>query len=339
MSAMDEKHAEHMVKVMRQDGRFAEDYFTQCYSSGVQRFGAPVISVIGEADQTTQFWEERCDEWALYSDRVASVCIQEAGHYFLNFRANELAEIITSTHVLLKRGEESSLTRAERGPESTWWLHDSRVARERAEPGSQPRLDSALPGGRETGEVLPGLGKFAIITTGQMLSFTGSTLTGFALPLWVLTQTKNLALFGVVGVLGTIPNLIVSPIAGAVVDRFNRRRLIMLFDSICMAMLSVLLVLAATGTMRTWNMMLVFGLVACAVTFQRVAFQSAIPQIVPKRYLGHANGMLQFAIGVANFIAPLFGVGLLAVFELPGILLFDVLSYIFAMTMRSKSVV
>lgn len=330
MSAMDEKHAEHMVKVMRQDGRFAEDYFTQCYSSGVQRFGAPVISVIGEADQTTQFWEERCDEWALYSDRVASVCIQEAGHYFLNFRANELAEIITSTHVLLKRGEESSLTRAERGPESTWWLHDSRVARERAEPGSQPRLDSALPGGRETGEVLPGLGKFAIITTGQMLSFTGSTLTGFALPLWVLTQTKNLALFGVVGVLGTIPNLIVSPIAGAVVDRFNRRRLIMLFDSICMAMLSVLLVLAATGTMRTWNMMLVFGLVACAVTFQRVAFQSAIPQIVPKRYLGHANGMLQFAIGVANFIAPLFGVGLLAVFELPGILLFDVLSYIFA---------
>ena len=108
----------------------------------------------------------------------------------------------------------------------------------------------------------------------------------------MLTQTKNLALFGVVGVLGTIPNLIVSPIAGAVVDRFNRRRLIMLFDSICMAMLSVLLVLAATGTMRTWNMMLVFGLVACAVTFQRVAFQSAIPQIVPKRYLGHANGML-----------------------------------------------
>ena len=187
-----------------------------------------------------------------------------------------------------------------------------------------------LQSGRESAETLPGLGKFAIIASGQMISFTGSTLTEFALPLWVLTQTNDLVLFGIVGVLGVLPNLIVSPIAGAVVDRFNRRTLIMLFDAACMVLLALLLLLTMTNAMELWNMMLAFGLVACAVTCQRVAFQSALPQIVPKRYLGHANGMLQSAIGAANFIAPLFGVGLLAVFGLPGILAFDVVSYVFA---------
>ena len=330
INAMDAEHAAHMVKAMRQDARFAEDYFTDVFSGDVQRFRAPVISVIGEADQATRFWEERSDEWSVYSDRTASVCIQDAGHYFLNYRPNELAEILTTVHRRVMDHTESGLTRPVRGAAATWWLHDSRIARETARPGLQPRLRSVLQSGRESAETLPGLGKFAVIASGQMISFTGSTLTEFALPLWVLTQTNDLVLFGIVGVLGVLPNLIVSPIAGAVVDRFNRRTLIMLFDAACMALLGMLLVLTVTDAMELWNMMVVFGLVACAVTCQRVAFQSALPQIVPKRYLGHANGMLQSAIGAANFIAPLFGVGLLAVFGLPGILAFDVVSYVFA---------
>ena len=332
MGAMDEEHAAHMIKAMRQDGRFAEDYFTGIFGHGATRFTAPVISVVGEADQSTRFWEERSDEWSVYSDRVASVCIQDAGHYFLNYRPDELAEIITTVHLRIAERSERTLTRPGRGAEATWWLHDSRIATEKAKPGRQPRLRSVLSAGGESADTLPGLGKFAIITAGQMISFIGSTLTGFALPLWVLSQTNDLVLFGIFGVLAVLPNLIVAPVAGAIVDRFNRRRLIMIFDGICMTLLTVLLLLAVTNTMQLWNMMLMFSLVACAVAFQRVAFQSALPQIVPKRYLGHANGMLQSATGVATFTAPLFGVGMLAIFGVPGILAFDVVSYVFAIT-------
>ncbi len=332
MGAMDEEHAAHMIKAMRQDGRFAEDYFTSIFGHGATRFTAPVISVVGEADQSTRFWEERSDEWSVYSDRVASVCIQDAGHYFLNYRPDELAEIIATVHLRIAERSERTLTRPGRGAEATWWLHDSRIATEKAKPGRQPRLRSVLSAGGESADTLPGLGKFAIITAGQMISFMGSTLTGFALPLWVLSQTNDLVLFGIFGVLAVLPNLIVAPVAGAIVDRFNRRRLIMIFDGICMALLTVLLLLAVTNTMQLWNMMLMFSLVACAVAFQRVAFQSALPQIVPKRYLGHANGMLQSATGVATFTAPLFGVGMLAIFGVPGILAFDVVSYVFAIT-------
>lgn len=330
LARMDAGHAAHMVKAMRQDGRYAEDYFTEMYERGPVRFDAPVISVIGESDQATRFWEERSNEWMVYTDRVASVLIQDAGHYFLNYRADELAEIITTTHLRMREGAESQMTRQQRGVDATWWLHDSRESAETVRPGRQPRTHSLLSGRIDSDRALPGLGKFGLIAFGQMLSFTGSTLTGFALPLWVYTQTGDLLLFGLTGVLSALPNIIVSPFAGAIVDRFDRRKLMIGADCACMAMLSVLLLLVFSGQMQLWNMMLVFGLVACAVTFQRVAFQSAVPQIVPKRYLGHANGMMQSAIGAANFIAPLFGVALLAFFGLQGILLFDIVSYVFA---------
>ena len=330
VSSMDAEHAAHMVKAMREDGRKAEDYFTDLFATGPTRIDAPIISVIGESDQATEFWEERCDEWSVFSDRVTSVCIRDAGHYFLNFRPDELAAIITTVHKEVIEGTEARLKRDERSEDANWWLHDSREAIETLRPGRQPRVRSVISGEQNAEAALPGLGKFSVIAIGQMLSFTGSTLTGFALPLWVLTQTNSLVLFGIVGVLGVLPNVIISPIAGAVVDRFPRRMLMILADAACMVLLAVLLVLSLTGAMELWNMFIVFGLVACAVTFQRVAFQSSIPQIVPKRYLGHANGMVQSAIGVANFVAPLFGVGLLAVFGLPGILIFDVASYVFA---------
>lgn len=330
MSSMDPDHAAHMVRAMRQDGRFAEDFFTELYARGPVRLDAPVISVIGEADSMTEFWEERFDEWSVFSDRTAAVLMQDAGHYFLNFRADELAEILTTTHVRMAESRESTLTREARGENAAWWLHDSREAVGSAAPGRQPRTRSLLSGESNDAVALPGMGKFSVIAAGQMISFTGSTLTGFALPLWVLTETQSLVMFGLVAVLGILPNILISPLAGAIVDRYDRRRLIIISDAACLLLQAFLLVLVITNMMELWNMLIVFGLVACAVTFQRVAFQAAIPQIVPKRYLGHANGMFQSVTGVANFIAPLFGVGLLALFGLPGVLIFDVASYLFA---------
>ncbi len=61
-----------------------------------------------------------------------------------------------------------------------------------------------------------------------------------------------------------------------------------------------------------------------ALTFQRVAYASAIPQIVPKRFLGHANGVVGMATGVAQLVVPLVAAGLLAVVGLGGILVIDV---------------
>jgi Transmembrane secretion effector len=71
--------------------------------------------------------------------------------------------------------------------------------------------------------------------------------------------------------------------------------------------------------------------VASALTFQRLAFVAAVPQLVPKRFLGNANGLAQMSNGFANLLVPLVAAGLLATIGLGRILLLDVVSYVFAL--------
>jgi hypothetical protein len=93
---------------------------------------------------------------------------------------------------------------------------------------------------------------------------------------------------------------------------------------------AVLLLLVWTQAFQRWNLYVLAGGLSLALAFQRTAYMSAIPQIVSKRYLGHANGIVQAGTGFAQLIAPLFGVGLLALVGLSGILAADVVSYLAA---------
>jgi hypothetical protein len=63
------------------------------------------------------------------------------------------------------------------------------------------------------------------------------------------------------------------------------------------------------------------------LTFQRLAYASAVPQLVPKRYLGHANGVVEMFNGIAQFAVPLVAVGLMAAVGLGGILAIDLVSF------------
>src|SRR5690606_12979269 len=72
------------------------------------------------------------------------------------------------------------------------------------------------------------------------------------------------------------------------------------------------------------------SLLSVSLTFQRLAYASAIPQLVPKQYLGHANGVVQMVSGVATTLMPLLAVALLATIGLGGILIIDVLGYVTA---------
>jgi hypothetical protein len=98
-------------------------------------------------------------------------------------------------------------------------------------------------------------------------------------------------------------------------------------DAIAGICVTVLLALSWTNSLQLWHIYVLVTCLSVATAFQRMAYLSAIPQIVPKRYLGNANGMVQAANGLAQFIAPIMGVGLLAAVSLRGILSFDVASY------------
>jgi MFS family permease len=172
--------------------------------------------------------------------------------------------------------------------------------------------------------------RFFAVAAGQLISWTGSALTDFAIPVWIYITTGSLADFTLFAVLGLVPGMLVSPLAGAIVDRYDRRTIMILGDLAAGGVQLILGILAWTGNLQIWHIYPLIVALSLALTFQRFAYMSAVPQLVPKRYLGHANGVVATVSGSAMLLVPLLAVGLLSVIGLGGILALDVLSYLVA---------
>ncbi|MGI5160663.1 non-ribosomal peptide synthetase/MFS transporter [Microbispora sp. CA-102843] len=319
LDELDPGVADRIIRTMRRDSKAAEKFFTELFDSpDRRRLKAPIISVVGERDPATDFYEERYREWAFLSDTNALVVLDEGGHYFLRYRAAELAEILR-THRSLGRP-------APHEPDDTWWVHGV----------STPETSSADPasGTSDAGPaaepaVRPGMTRFLTVAAGQQISMIGSALTGWALPLTILVDSGSIAQFSILAVLN-LAGLLISPLAGAIVDRGDRRRVMLLADFACGGIQVVLACLILFGELRLWQVYLLIVALSIAANFQRLAYTSAVPQLVPKRYLGHAMGVTQMANGVAQLVVPLIAAGLLAWIKLGGIVIIDVASYVFA---------
>jgi MFS family permease len=337
---IDPGQARRFARNMRRDSREAEQYYTGLLHTALDwpgppaaaatRLHAPVISVVGTEDAATDYYQERYREWHFLTGTTAVVVLAEAGHYFLKYRAGELAEIVTTTHQALPGRDEpgpgpddpagaTPLTRQARGPGqkrpgATWWLH-----------GSSRSGTPAAPLG-----VQPSLRRFFPVAASQLVSATGSAMTDFAVPLWIYTTTGSVAKFALLAVVGLVPGLLAAPLAGAITDRMSRRRVMLGGDSAAFSVQLVFGVLLWTGNLSVPAIYPLIGCLSVALTFQRLAYFSAVPQLVPKHYLGHATGMVQLGGGTAQLLVPIFAVGLLAGIGLGGIIALDLSSYAIA---------
>ncbi|WP_433056619.1 amino acid adenylation domain-containing protein [Dactylosporangium sp. CS-033363] len=300
MAEFDKDEADLIIRNMREHTRLAEEYFTALFAAQVTPLQAPIVSVVGSQDTQTEFYRERYREWHFLTGATALVVLDEAGHFFLKYRAEELARIVTEVH----QTDEQT-----RDPEGGWEVAGRSSTVERTD-GPEPSL-----------------GRFMAVAAGQLVSIVGSALTEFAIPLWIYLQTGSLVRFAVFAVLGLVPGMLVAPLAGAVVDRFDRRKVMLAGDVAAGASQAALLALALTDTLKIPLLYCLLVVLSIALTFQRLAFSSAVPQLVPKRYLGHANGMVQLSFGAGQFLVPLVAAGLMAAVGLRGVLVLDVVSY------------
>ena len=109
---------------------------------------------------------------------------------------------------------------------------------------------------------------FFLIWFGQLISLTGSGLTGFALGVWVYQQTGSVTQFALISLLTSLPGIIFSPIAGALVDRWDRRMAMILSDtgaSVCT--LSIALLLWA-GRLEVWHIYIAMAISSTFSAFQ-----------------------------------------------------------------------
>ncbi|MFJ9690628.1 amino acid adenylation domain-containing protein [Kitasatospora sp. NPDC101183] len=311
---VDQEQLRLIVRNRRTGTKDVERYFTRMFGTEGGRIKAPVIAVCGERDPATEFYAERFREWHRITDTAAVVVLDEAGHFYLKYRAAELAAVVTGVHRSLAEGEED---RHRRTDGATWWLAGvSRDPKQRPDAAEAP--------------VRPTMRRFLTVASGQQVSMIGSALTEFALPVWIYLRTGSLAQFGLLAACGLVPGILAAPLAGALVDRGDRRRIMLAGDVAAGGVQALLLLLYATGSLEVWHAYALVAVLSAALTFQRLAWNAAVPQLVPKRYLGRANGVVQMLFGLAQFLVPLFAVGLLAAIGLGGILTLDVASYVLA---------
>lgn len=167
-----------------------------------------------------------------------------------------------------------------------------------------------------------------LVWAGQIVSLFGSGLTSFTLGVWLYQQTGSASNFAMVALCTALPQLVVSPLTGVWVDRYNRRRLMALADSGAAICTLIIAALFFSGAIQVWHIFLVTLLSSACSALQAPAYSALVATAVPKEQLARANGMIQLGQGFADILAPgLAGVLLLAV-GVPGVLLIDLSTYL-----------
>jgi DHA3 family macrolide efflux protein-like MFS transporter len=171
--------------------------------------------------------------------------------------------------------------------------------------------------------------KFQMIWAGQLCSAIGSSLTGFVLGVWVFQTTGSATQFAIIFMASTLPGIIVAPFAGAVVDRYDRRALMVVSNAAGGVVIAVLALLLWTDLIQVWHIYLTAAAAAAFGALHMTAFYAVTPQLVPKQKLGKANGLLQVT-QAARIAAPLVAGILLATIGLRGVILVDLAATGFA---------
>ncbi len=175
-----------------------------------------------------------------------------------------------------------------------------------------------------------GMRAFVIVWLGQMVSLLGTSMTGFGVTIWAYKLTGSATALALVSFFFVTPMLVISPLAGALVDRSNRKTMMMLSDLASGLATIAILLLYASGRLQVWHLYITGAVEGAFQAFQWPAFSAAISTMLPKEQYGRADGMMSLANSSSGIFAPLLAGALLGVIGLGGILAIDILTFVIA---------
>ena len=165
---------------------------------------------------------------------------------------------------------------------------------------------------------------FFLIWTGQSISLLGSQLVQFALIWWLTEKTGSATMLAFASFFSYLPEVILAPFAGALVDRWNRRRVMIVADgSIALATIAVAL-LFWLGWVQIWHVFVVLFLRSLGNLSHWAAMKASTSMMVPEEHLARIAGINQALQGGVNIAGPALGAILLGVMPIFGVLFIDV---------------
>jgi DHA3 family macrolide efflux protein-like MFS transporter len=172
--------------------------------------------------------------------------------------------------------------------------------------------------------------RFFSIWVGQQLSWIGSRAGGFALVWWLTRETGSAQVLATATMGIIVPMVILGPIAGTYVDRWNRRLTILISDTAIACVSLLLAYLFWTGQMEIWHVYLVIVARSIGGTFHGPAIGASTTMLVPERHLTRVAGLNQSMTGAIQVFGPMLGALLISIMPLHGVMLIDVATATFA---------
>lgn len=182
-----------------------------------------------------------------------------------------------------------------------------------------------------------GMRAFTVVWLGQVISLLGTSMTQFAITIWAwefVTQIQPVpdpaTAMALVGFFNFAPLVLFSPIAGALVDRWNRKLVMMLSDLAAGAATIAIFLLYSAGQLQIWHLYVAGAFTGLFQSFQFPAYSAAISTMIPKEQYTRADAMLGLAESFSGIAAPVIAVALLAIIDIRGILLLDIVTFVAA---------
>ena len=172
---------------------------------------------------------------------------------------------------------------------------------------------------------------FVLIWLGQFVSVAGSFMTSFALGIWAWEKTGSAQALAMVGVFTYAPLIIVTPLVGVLVDRWNRKLVMMLSDLGAVLASVTVFLLYISGNLEIWHIYATTAFASVFQAFKWPAYSATATLMVPKEHYSRASGMISMVESASNIIGPVLAGSLIGIIGVRGILLIDILTFFIAL--------
>jgi MFS transporter, DHA3 family, macrolide efflux protein len=167
-----------------------------------------------------------------------------------------------------------------------------------------------------------------VIWLGQLISGVASSITTVALPIWIFGLTGSGTAVGLLEFFFFGSYLLAVLFAGVLIDRYNHKMMMLVYDFTSLSTTAILLVLQSSGTLDVWHLYVAAVFQGVGFAFQSPSYAAAIATMVPQKQYVRANGLMSILNDGPEVFGPLIAGGLYLIFGLEGILAINLLAFV-----------
>lgn len=175
-----------------------------------------------------------------------------------------------------------------------------------------------------------GMRGLVIIWLGQVVSGIASSITSVVLPIWIFTMTGRGTAVGLLEFFFFGSYLLFALFAGVLIDRYNRKMMMLVYDFMSLSAIAVLLAVQSAGVLQVWHLYAAAVFQGIGYAFQSPAYSAAITSMVSKKQYIRANGLMSLLNDGPEIFGPLLAGSLYLIIGLNGILAVNLLAFVFS---------